>query len=139
MQAYSQDLRDRVLRALERGERPTEIALRFEVSREWVYQVKDRFEQNGLRHSLPMGGHRTSRVAPLEAHVREWLKAQPDLTLAELCARVAQQGVAIKVPAMWHQLNKWDLSLKKNIARQRARTRGRSSGPRGVARKATRT
>ena len=36
MNAYSQDLRDRVLRALERGERPTAIADRFEVSRVWV-------------------------------------------------------------------------------------------------------
>jgi hypothetical protein len=33
MHAYSQDLRDRVLGALERGERPSEIARRFEVSR----------------------------------------------------------------------------------------------------------
>ncbi len=38
MQAYSQDLRERVLRALDRGERPTEMARRFEVSRVWVYQ-----------------------------------------------------------------------------------------------------
>jgi hypothetical protein len=29
MRAYSQDLRDRALRALERGDRPTEIARRF--------------------------------------------------------------------------------------------------------------
>ena len=36
MQAYSQDLRERVLRAVERGESPTEIARRFEVSRVWV-------------------------------------------------------------------------------------------------------
>jgi len=31
MQTYSQDLRDRVLRALDRGDGPTEIARRFEV------------------------------------------------------------------------------------------------------------
>ena len=35
MRAYSQDLRDRILNALERGERPTDIAARFEVSRVW--------------------------------------------------------------------------------------------------------
>jgi hypothetical protein len=33
MRAYSQDLRDRILHALARGDRPTEIARRFEVSR----------------------------------------------------------------------------------------------------------
>ena len=33
MQSYSQDLRERVLRAPDRGESPTQIARRFEVSR----------------------------------------------------------------------------------------------------------
>src|SRR5579863_8431578 len=36
MQSYSQDLRDRVLWALDRGERPAAIARRLEVSRVWV-------------------------------------------------------------------------------------------------------
>ena len=61
MQSYSQDLRERVLRALDRGERPTEIARRFEVSRVWVYQVRDRLQQRGERSSYPIGGHRQSR------------------------------------------------------------------------------
>lgn len=43
MQSYSQDLRDRVIRALERGDGPVDIAKRFEVSRPWVYLVKKRF------------------------------------------------------------------------------------------------
>lgn len=60
MDAYSQDLRDRVLRALERGERPTAIAARFEVSRVWVYQVRNRLTQTGQRSSLPIGGHQQS-------------------------------------------------------------------------------
>lgn len=43
MHAYSQDLRDRVLGALERGERPSAIARRLEVSRVWVYQIRERY------------------------------------------------------------------------------------------------
>ena len=42
MQSYSQDLRDRVLRALARGDGPSAVARRFEVSRFYVYQVRDR-------------------------------------------------------------------------------------------------
>lgn len=128
MQAYSQDLRDRVLRAVERGESPSEIARRFEVSRVWVYQVADRFKTTGRRSSLQMGGYRRSRVADEEATLRGWLKEEPDLTLAELCERLAKQGIQIKVPALWHQLNKWNLSFKKNTARQRARARRRAAG-----------
>lgn len=127
MEAYSQDLRDRVLRALERGERPTAIADRFEVSRVWVYQVRNRLTQTGRRSSLPIGGHRRSRLAGMEPTLRAWLKETGDLTLAELCTRLATHGIAIKVPALWHQLDKWKLTFKKNPARQRARSHRRAS------------
>lgn len=92
MHAYSQDLRDRVLRAIERGDRPTEIAKRFEVSRVWVYQVRDRLRDQGVRSSLRMGGHRRSRLEGMEATLRGWLRAEPDLTLAQLSERLADQG-----------------------------------------------
>lgn len=47
MQSYSQDLRERVLRALARGEGPSAVAQRFEVSRFYVYQVRDRSKRAG--------------------------------------------------------------------------------------------
>jgi transposase len=126
--AYSQDLRDRVLAALERKERPAEIARRFEVSRDWVYEVKNRFEREGLRDSKPLGGYRRSRVAAFETHLRKWIGEQPDLTLAELCQRLAGKGVSIKPSALWHQLNKWGLTFKKNSRRRRAVAPGRGGG-----------
>ena len=134
MQAYSQDLRERVLRALERGDRPAEIARRFEVSRVWVYQVRGRVEKTGERSSFQIGGHRRSRLAESEPVLRAWIVAEPDLTLAELQQRLAQQGLAIKVGALWHQLNKWGLTFKKNSARQRARARRRAGGAAGMER-----
>ena len=45
MQSNSQDLRERVLRALARGEGPSAIARRYEVSRFSVYQVRDRVQE----------------------------------------------------------------------------------------------
>lgn len=128
MHAYSQDLRDRVLGALERGERPSAIARRLEVSRVWVYQVKARYLHEGERTSRAQGGYRVSRIAHLQATLRDWISEQPDLTLAQLCERLAEQhGIQIKPPALWHQLDKWQLSFKKNPARQRARARGRQA------------
>src|ERR1035438_4009902 len=127
MQAYSQDLRERVLRALDRGDRPAEIARRFEVGRVWVYQVRDRLQTTGERSSFQIGGHRRSRLADLEPTLRGWIKAAPDLTLVEMQDRLAKQGVPTKIGALWHQLNRWKLTLKKNPARQRARARGRAA------------
>lgn len=127
MQSYSQDLRDRVLRALERRERPTDIAARFEVSREWIYLVRNRLRDNGMRHSFQIGGHRSSRLEPFKNAIHKWIKQDADLTLSEISERLKKQGIEIKIPALWHQLNKWGLSYKKNSARQRARTRRRAN------------
>lgn len=133
MQAYSQDLRDRVIRALERGDRPSTIAERFEVSRVYVYDVKRRLSQ-GERSSQKVGGHRVSKLAPWEPAIRSWIAAQPDLTLAELAARLkAEAGLVLTPPAIWHQLNRWGLSFKKNAARRRAGSPGRGPAAPGVA------
>jgi transposase len=126
MQSYSQDLRERVLRALDRGEGPSAIARRYEVSRFYVYQVRDRAQETGVRTSLQIGGHRRSRLEQAEPALRAWIAAEPGLTLAELQQRLASQGISIKIGALWHQLNKWNLTFKKNAARQRAGARGRA-------------
>ena len=134
MHAYSQDLRDRVLWALERGERPSAIARRLEVSRVWVYQVDTRKKKTGQNISFPMGGHRRSRIADMEPELRAWIEAEPDLALNQICDRLRKKGVVIKSGALWHQLNHWNLTFKKDPARQRARTRGRGPGAPGMDR-----
>jgi transposase len=90
--------------------------------------VRDREQKTGKRTSFQIGGHRRSRVAEMKSVLCAWIEQEPDLSLAELCERLAKQGVSIKTGALWHQLNKWNLTFKKNPARQRARTRGRAAG-----------
>ena len=128
MQSYSQDLRDRVLWALQRGEGPVSIARRLEVSRVWIYRVRDREQKTGKRTSFQIGGHRRSRVADLKSEICAWIEKEPELSSAELCERLAAQGVVIKTGALWHQLNKWNLTFKK---RARRRTTGASRVARG--------
>jgi transposase len=70
-----------VLLALDRGDRPTEIARRFDVSRIWVYQVRHWVEATGERSSLRIGGYRRSRLADSELVLRSWIAAESDLTL----------------------------------------------------------
>ncbi|MCL2178091.1 MAG: hypothetical protein FWC18_00900 [Cystobacterineae bacterium] len=61
---------------------------------------------------LPNGGE---RIAHLKERLRGWIQAELDLTIAEMCERLAKLGAEIKIPALWHQLNKWGLSLKKTL------------------------
>jgi transposase len=65
--------------------------------------------------------------------LRRWIAAEPGLTLEQLRERLAAQGIVVKVGALWHQLNKWNLTFKKNAARQRTRARGRTGGAAGMA------
>jgi len=128
-----------VLRALERGERPSEIARRFEVTRIWVYQVKERFEKEGERCSHPMGTKRLSKATQAKDDLCAWIAKEPDLTLEDLVERLQEQrGIVMRVHALWHQLNKWGLTFKKNPARKRARTSRRAASTQELARKTTR-
>lgn len=128
MAAYSQDLRDRVLKGIERGESLVSIAGRLEVSLRWVNYVKQRYTQEGERCSRPVGGYRRSRLAEQEKVLRLWIKEKPDITLSEMRMRLMETGVVIGISALWYQLKKWGLTFKKNSARKRARARGRAAG-----------
>lgn len=133
MRAYSQDLRDRALAALGRGESISSITQRLEVGRQWVYDVRDRLVMAGERSSQRVGGHRRSVIEGMQGEIGDWLKAEPDLTLQALCDRLAEQGKLLKVPALWHQLNRWGLTFKKNPARQRANAARRAASTPAVA------
>lgn len=47
--------------------------------------------------------------------IRQWIERTPDLTLSRLSERLAEEGIQIKIPALWHQLDKWRLSFKKTL------------------------
>lgn len=129
MTPYSQDLRDRAIAALGRGEKVASICRRLEVGRQWVYGVRDRLVLEGERSSRRVGGYRVSRVADSQDAIRRWLTTDPGLTLKALCERLEQeQQISIQPPALWHQMDQWGLSLKKNPARQRARATRRAAG-----------
>lgn len=60
MRAYSEDLRQRIVRAVERGQRPAEVARVFEVSLASVKRFqKQQREQGHLRAKLPPGRPRS--------------------------------------------------------------------------------
>jgi len=125
MGACSEDLRERVLRALERGDGCTEIAERLEVSRAWVYDVKRRYEEHGERSARRQGGYRPSRLERFRKVIEKWLAEEPGLTLAEMSERLwEKKKVGIGINALWWRLNKWGLTYKKNSMRQRAKEGG---------------
>ena len=120
MAAYSQDLRDRVLAACLRGERPVEVADRFEVSRAWVYRVWQRYKTDGQTKPMKIGGYRRSKLEGHDHLLQRWIQEQPDLTLAEICRKLAKEtGIKIGPSALWYRLNALGYTFKKNGGRSR--------------------
>ncbi len=63
--AYSQDLRDRVIDAVERGEMSRRAAARrYAISESVAIKWLERVERDGSREPVGHGGHRASKLAP---------------------------------------------------------------------------
>lgn len=121
MKAYALDLRERVLRARRQGHSAHEVAKQFSLSKRSVERYWRRYQDTGQATALKMGGHRRSRLAAHDTTLRAWISQRPDLTLGELQQRCREElQVRLGITALWHRLERLDLSYKKNAARRRA-------------------
>jgi transposase len=113
MKAYSQDLRERVVRAVDRGEQTQQqIAERFGVSTAWIKKLLQRRRESGSLAPKPHGGGRPAkyRGKALERLQRE-LAAQPDATLEELRDRTR---VPASIMAVFRALERLGAHRKKS-------------------------
>ncbi len=128
---YSQDLRERVVHAVEAGASCHEAAAIFELSPSSAIKWVARWRRSGSLAAKPMGGKRS----PLDVH-KEWLlaltAAEPDLTLQEIRSRLRQRGLVVSASSVWRFYDRHDISFKKKPARRRARPRRRPPGAHGV-------
>jgi transposase len=125
-QAYSEDLRSRVLAAVDRGGRVYEIAPLFEVSVSYIYKALARRRLHGIETALPKTGRPgrklDAHLDALAAHV----SAHPDATLAELAAWSARErGVSVSIATMWATLEALELSYKKRPATRPSKSKPR--------------
>lgn len=83
---YSQDLRDRILAAYDRGMITLSIAKLFCVSTAWARRVKQRRRESGETSPRAMGGVRVVKIDM--ARLRELVEQQPDATTSQLHQRL---------------------------------------------------
>lgn len=114
---YSQDLRDRVLAAYDRGLPTKAIAELFDVSPAWARRVKQTRRETGRTTPLPRGGARVIKV-DLE-RLAELVRQQPDATLRELRD---QLQVECHDTSICRALAKLNLTFKKRRSMRRSRT-----------------
>lgn len=105
---YSQDLRDRVLAANDRGLPTQQIAETFQVSKAWVRRIKQRRRETGETTARRMGGPGVIKVDRMR--LTELVMADPDATLLELRDRL---GIECAISTICVALKKLGFTFKK--------------------------
>lgn len=115
MKAYSQDLRERVIAAVEAGQQTLpQIAQTFGISESALDKWAKRWRDTGSVAALPFAGGRQRALKACAAVIRAEVQQQPDATLEELCERVeAQTAVSASRSMMTRELQLLALPRKK--------------------------
>ena len=134
MKPYSQDLRDRIIQALEAGTATQRvIAARFCVSTAFVEKLWQRWRRSGSSAAKPYAGGRPGALKDHLELLRTEVATQPDATLVELRDRiVAPQGPRVSPATICRALQRLRLPLKKSHSTPRSGTpsASRRSAPR---------
>jgi transposase len=85
MKAYSQDLRQRVLRAIDAGANQAQVAETFAVSRATIKRYLKARRETGHVTPKAIPGRPAVKGVVLQAHLRAQLEAHPDVTREEHC------------------------------------------------------
>jgi len=133
-QSYSEDLRARVLAAIDGGMAARAAASVFRVSVSYIYKALIRRRRTGEVSASSRRGHRPRKLTPtLEASLASHITAHPDLTLAALQTwLLAEHGVRLSNGAMWSAVDRLGLSFKKRPFAPPSRT-ARTSPPGDVS------
>jgi transposase len=116
MQPYSQDLRRRVIAAIKTGKQSqVEIAETFGVHLSTAEKWWRRWRETRTCAVLPQAHGPRRALRDCETYLRTEVKRQPDVTLPELCVRVAKaKGVSASPSMMCRELRRLRLPRKKS-------------------------
>ena len=118
----SNDLRERIVRAVKGGMSRNGAAEKFETSVSAAVKLLQRYEATGSFEPARRGGYHGHKLTPHTAVVEELLRQTPDITLLEMKAALATQRIKASKSAISRFLIFLGNSYKKNGPRQRARS-----------------
>ena len=117
----SNDLRERIVRAVEGGMSCNAAAKVYDVAVSVVVKLMQRWRETGSFAAKPMGGYRGHKLSEHTELVQQLVKAKPDITLSELRAKLKAHKIMVGQTSIFRFLNHLGLSYKKNGTRQRAK------------------
>ncbi len=133
MQAYSKDLRIRVLRACESGMTVRKVSEAYKVSEIFIYRLKRLKKETGQIEAKKQGGYKKIKLLSQAEELKKIVKATPDITLEELQETLNADGKKPSISTLWRMLDRLGLSYKKNTTRRGAGQARRKRAARRVA------
>jgi transposase len=101
MRAYTQEVRQQVLRAVDEGKSHAQIIERFQVSRATIKRYVKQRRETGNVLSRPIPGRPPRKGAALQMGVQELLEAHPDASQNEYCRWwEAEHGIPVSRASM---------------------------------------
>ena len=119
----SNDLRRRVVLAIDSGLSRREAAAKFDVSVASAVRWHQRHRLTGSVAPDAIGGDRHSHR--VEAHARKvlgWIDEKRDITLVEISDRLAAEGHVFAPSTIWRLLHRHDYTVKKRPPMPQSRT-----------------
>lgn len=134
----SEDLRGRVVAAVEAGASRRAAAERFGVGVATAIRWVRAFRATGRLSARPKGGDlRSHRIEAFRQVVLGAIEAQKDITLAELVALLRREhGASFAISTVHRHLVRHRITLKKSRARRRTGPAGRGPQAAGLVRRA---
>src|SRR4029078_2038526 len=121
---YSQDLRERVMAAVDGGMRVYAAAPGFRVSGSYIYKALGRRTKTGETKERTRRAGRKAKLAPRDEALRTQTGEHPDATLAELKTWLASaRQIEVSTGCLWNRLRRLHLPLKKRTTSRTRRSR----------------
>ena len=114
MRAYSIDMRERILQAVEQGYPREEIMKLFGISRSAIKRYLKQWHETGNISARPIPGRLSKKFAPLQAGLTPQLQAHPDVTLEVHCQLWEQEhGQRVSTTTMGRAIRRMGWTRKK--------------------------
>jgi transposase len=128
MKAYSSDLRERVLRAVDEGKPRAQIIELFHVSRATIKRYLKLRRETGNVQPRPIPGRTPKKGAALQVHVHELLQERSDARLEDYCKMwECRSGTKVSTSTMSRALRQEDYTQKKDAGSKRTESTGSGS------------
>jgi len=111
----SEDLRIRVVRAVEGGMSRRAAAERFGISASSAVRFVKEWRESGATRAKRLGGdQRSQRIEEHHETIMNAIEAKPDITLVEIAEMLSERGASFAPSSIWRFLDRHGVTFKKS-------------------------